>query len=68
MKISTDNQHEFILSTGRVIYAHKGIFGISDNPQVAYEGYDGHIDRPEYNHETEQEEHLLTNEERIEIA
>jgi hypothetical protein len=39
------NEHdEFILSTGRRVYAHGGILGLSPDDDSVAEGLDGHID------------------------
>lgn len=55
---------KFILSSGRVIYAHGGVLGIKDDCESVTEGYDGAV----YDQDDDGNEIPLTPEERREIA
>jgi hypothetical protein len=58
----------FVLSTGKEIQAHQGIIGINPLTDRIYHGYDGYIDRLEYDSDVDDEVNQLLPEERIEIA
>jgi hypothetical protein len=64
-----DDKHTIRLSTGKEIYAHRGIVGISPDLREVTEGYDGGIER---GYETEEDwgdsRYRLTPAERVEIA
>lgn len=68
MNKKDENHRGYTLATGKKIYSNQCIIGINPLCETIYEGYDGIIDRLEWNPDTNQEEHQLTDEERIEVA
>jgi len=61
------NGEVFILSTGKEIGANRNIIGINPELEI-YEGYDGQLDQPAYNHKKDCMEPPLTAEEAMELS
>lgn len=58
----------FVLSSGKEVSAYKGIFGLNENLDKIYDGYDGDINLTEYDYELNKEILNYTPEEICEIC